>query len=75
MISIPISEEAFEAIKAWNPGIDQDQASRGRNGQLRLWVDRPFLDQVLEFRSAGESYSDVILRPSEGRLIVSPSPA
>jgi hypothetical protein len=26
------------------------------------WVDRPFLDQILELRSPGESYSDVILR-------------
>jgi hypothetical protein len=68
MISIPINEEAFEAINAWNPRIDQDQASRSRNGQLRLWVDRPFLDQILEFRSPGESYSDVIPRLAKASL-------
>ena len=62
MISIPITDEAYEALKARNPGIDQDQTSRGRNGQLRIWVDRTFLDQLLEVRRPGESYSDVILR-------------
>ena len=62
MISIPITDEACEALKARNPGIDQDQTSRGRNGQLRIWVDRTFLDQLLEVRRPGESSSDVILR-------------
>jgi hypothetical protein len=42
--------------------MDQDQTSRGLNGQLRIWVDRKFLDQLLEFRRPSESYSDVILR-------------
>jgi predicted CopG family antitoxin len=62
MISIPITEKAYEALKARNPGIDQEQTSRGLNGQLRIWVDRKFLDQLLEFRRPSESYSDVILR-------------
>ena len=66
MISIPITDEAYEALKARNPGIDQDQTSRGRNGQLRIWVDRTFLDQLLAARRPGESYSDVILRLVEG---------
>jgi len=65
MISIPIIDEAYEALKARNPGIEQDQTSRGRNGQLRIWVDRTFLDQLLEVRRPGESYSDVILRLAE----------
>jgi predicted CopG family antitoxin len=65
MISIPITDEAYEALKARNPGIEQDQTSRGRNGQLRIWVDRTFLDQLLEVRRPGESYSDVILRVAE----------
>ena len=30
MISIPITDEAYEALKARNPQIDQDQTSRGR---------------------------------------------
>jgi hypothetical protein len=62
MISIPITGEAYEALKSRNPGMDQDQTSRGRNDQLRIWVDRTFLDQLLELRRPGESYSDVILR-------------
>jgi hypothetical protein len=62
MISIPITEKAYEALKAGNPGMDQDQTSRGLNGQLRIWVDRKFLDQLLEFRRPSESYSDVIIR-------------
>ena len=47
MISIPITDEAYEALKAKIPQIDQDQTSRGRNGQLRIWVDWTFLDQLL----------------------------
>ena len=66
MISIPITDEACEALKARNPGIDQDQTSRGRNGQLRIWVDRTFLDQLLAVRRPGESYSNVILRLAKG---------
>jgi hypothetical protein len=66
MISIPITDEACEALKARNPGIDQDQTSRGRNGQLRIWVDRTFLDQILAVRRPGESYSAVILRLAKG---------
>jgi predicted CopG family antitoxin len=62
MISIPITDEAYEALKARNPGIEQDLTSRGRNGQLRIWVVRTFLDQLLEVRRPSESYSDVIMR-------------
>jgi predicted CopG family antitoxin len=65
MISIPILDEAYEALKARNPGMDQDLTSRGPNGQMRIWVDRTFLDQLLELRHPGESYSDVILRVAE----------
>jgi hypothetical protein len=66
MISILITDEAYEALKAKNPQVDQDQTSRGRNGQLRIWVDRTFLDQLLAARRPGESYSDVILRLAKG---------
>jgi hypothetical protein len=50
MIPLPTTEKAYEVLRARNPGIDQDQTSRGLNGQLRVWVDRKFLDQLLEFR-------------------------
>jgi hypothetical protein len=62
MISIPITGEAYEALKSRNPGMDQDQTSRGLTGQLRIWADRTFLDRLLELRHPGEGYSDVIMR-------------
>jgi predicted CopG family antitoxin len=62
MISIPITEEAYEALKARMPRIDQAPTSQGRNGQMRISLDRKFVDRLLELRRPGESYSDVILR-------------
>jgi hypothetical protein len=62
MISIPITEEAHEALKARIPRIDQAPMSKGRNGKIRIWVDRKIVDRLLELRGPGESYSDVILR-------------
>jgi predicted CopG family antitoxin len=62
MISIPITEEAYEALKARMPRIDQAPTSQGRNGQIRISLDRKFVDRLLELRRPGESYSDVILR-------------
>ena len=65
MISIPITEEAYEALKARMPRIDQAPTSQGRNGQMRISLDRKFVDRLLELRRPGESYSDVILRPAK----------
>jgi predicted CopG family antitoxin len=62
MISIPITEEAYEALKARMPRIDQAPTSQGRNGQMRISLDRKFVDRLLQLRYPGESYSDVILR-------------
>jgi hypothetical protein len=62
MISIPITEEAYEALKAAIPRIDQAPTSKGRSGQIRIWLDRKFVDRILMLRGLGESYSDVILR-------------
>ena len=62
MISIPITEEAYEALKARIPRSDQAPTSEGRNGQMRISLDRKFVDRLLELRRPGESYSDVILR-------------
>jgi len=62
MISIPITEEAYEALKARVPRINQAPTSKGRNGMMRIWLDRKFVDLLLELRGPGESYSDVILR-------------
>ena len=65
MISIPITEEAYEALKARIPRIDQAPTSKGRNGQMRISLDRKFVDRLLVLRRPGESYSDVILRLAE----------
>ena len=65
MISIPITEEAYEALKARIPQIDQ-ASSKSRNGRIRIWLDRKFVDQLLALRGPGETYSDVILRLTKG---------
>jgi predicted CopG family antitoxin len=65
MISIPITEEAYEALKARIPRIDQAPTSISRNGQMRILVDRKIVDWLLELRGPGESYSDVIIRLAE----------
>lgn len=62
MISIPITEEAYEFLKARVPRIDQAPTSEGRNGKMRIWVDRKFVDRLLVLRGPGEGYSEVILR-------------
>jgi hypothetical protein len=66
MISIPITVEAYEALKARVPRIDQAPTWQNRNGQLRISLDRKFVDRLLELRRLGESYSDVILRVTAG---------
>ena len=43
---------------------------QGRNGQMRISVDRKFVDRLLELRRSGESYSDVILRLATPRADV-----
>jgi hypothetical protein len=66
MISIPISDQAYEVLKARIPRIDQARLPQGGNGKGRIWVDRKFIDRLLDLRSPGESYSDVILRLAKG---------
>jgi hypothetical protein len=58
MISIAITPEAFEAIRATLPHSDA-APSRGPDGHIRIWLDRQFVDRLAQMR---ESYSDVILR-------------
>jgi hypothetical protein len=62
MITIPITEEAYEALKARIPRIDQAPTSKGRNGLMRIWLDRKIVDWLLTHSGPGETYSDVILR-------------
>jgi hypothetical protein len=51
MISIPITEEAYEALKARTPRIDQALTSKGRNGKMRIWLERTFVDGLLALRA------------------------
>ena len=37
MISIQITEEAYEALKTRMPRIEQAQMPKGRNGKMRIW--------------------------------------
>jgi hypothetical protein len=66
MISVPITGQAYEALKARIPRINQARTPQGGNGKMRIWVDRKFVDRLLALRSSGESYSDVILRLAKG---------
>ena len=62
MVKIPITEEAYEALKATTPGIDQAPTSKGSDGQLEIWLDRAVVDRLRDLIEPGEGYSDVILR-------------
>jgi predicted CopG family antitoxin len=62
MISIPITEEAYEALKANTPGVDQAPASKGSDGEVQIWLDRTVVDRLRALSEPGEGYSDVILR-------------
>jgi hypothetical protein len=66
MISIPITDQAYEVLKARIPRIDEARTPQAWNGKTRIWIDRKFLDWLLARRSSGESYSDVILRLAKG---------
>jgi hypothetical protein len=67
MISISITAEAYEAIKATLPEIaDSWPAQHYESGRVRIWPDRAFVDRLRAMRGPGESYSDVILRLAKG---------
>ena len=63
MIAISITPEAYAAIRATLPeGADSWPAQPDGRGNVRLWLERQFVDQLGQMRGPGESYSDVILR-------------
>ena len=62
MISIPITEAAYEALKATMPGVDQAPTSKGSDGQVEIWLDQAVVDRLRALSEPGEGYSDVILR-------------
>ena len=61
VISISITPEAFEAIRATLPRSDPPPL-RFPGGFIRIWLDRSVVDGLTAVRGPGESYSDVILR-------------
>ena len=65
MIAIPITPQAYEAIRATLPETD-DAPPKGADGMIRVWLDRRFVDRLKALRGPGESYSDVILRLAKG---------
>jgi hypothetical protein len=64
MISISITPEAFESIRATLPHSDPPP-SRGPDGLIRIWLDPKVADELGRARGPGESYSDVIIRLAE----------
>jgi len=62
MISITVTSEAYEAIKATLPGQHDLTPPPGPDGLIRVWLERKFVDRLARMRGPDESYSDVILR-------------
>ena len=69
MMSIPIIDEAYETLKARNPGLDQDQTFRSRTGQLRIWVDRTFLEPTSGAPPSGRIRQRRHFEAGDGELI------
>jgi hypothetical protein len=74
MISISITAEAYQAIKATLPEVAGSWPTQtDERGLIRIWLDRPFVDRLGQMRGPGESYSDVILRLAKADLRGRPS--
>jgi predicted CopG family antitoxin len=74
MISIPITEEAYEALKANTPGVDQAPTSKSSDRQIQIWLDPAFVDRLRALSEPGEGYSDVILRLTKPSTDEEPRP-
>ena len=70
MIAITITPAAYKVLKAVRPETDEALCA-GKDGMIRVWLNRKFVDQLAEMRAKGESYSEVIL----GLAKTSSSPA
>jgi hypothetical protein len=62
MISISITAEAYEAIKAALAERGGVPPRPGPDGLIRIWLDRKSVDRPGQMPGPGESYSDMILR-------------
>jgi hypothetical protein len=58
MIAITITPEAYEAILL---GTAEAPLPAGKDGLIRVWLDREFVERLTAMRGPGETYSDVIL--------------
>jgi predicted CopG family antitoxin len=67
LISISITAEAYQAIKATlRDGADSlPPQPDGRSG-VRIWLANKFVNRLGALRGPGESYSDVIIRLAKG---------
>ena len=62
MTAISVTREAFEAIRATLPEAQTSEPQPDGRGEVRIWLDRKYVDRLKAMRGPGESYSDVILR-------------
>jgi len=73
VIKIAISVEAFEAIAATLPfGSVVYENQINERGERLIWLEPNVINRLRAMRSAGESYSDVILRPVKTEGACSP---
>jgi hypothetical protein len=66
MIAIPITAEAYGAIKASLSELNNQAAAPGPDGLIRVWLDGTMVDRLRRLTVPGETYSDVILRLAKG---------
>jgi len=64
MIALTITPGAYRALKTLRPNTYDTPASR--DGMIRIWLDRKFVDQLSQMKAPGEGYSSVILRLAAG---------
>jgi predicted CopG family antitoxin len=62
MVTISITAEAFEAIRATLPATSTADPRPDGKGGFHITLPRDVLDRLKLIRQPGESYSDVIVR-------------
>jgi hypothetical protein len=68
MIRLALSQAAFQAIVDTLPGNVGVENQRADNGDVYVWLDPGVVAKLKAMRSAGESYSDVVLRVASGGI-------
>jgi hypothetical protein len=62
MVTISITAQAFEAIRATLPAISTADTRPDGMGGFHITLPRDVLDMLKLIREPGESYSDVLVR-------------